>query len=111
VSGVDVARLIALAALWGGSFAFMRIAVAGMGPLWLAACRVALAFLALYAVARVRGNVPGLREHWREYFVIGVINTALPFALFAWAAQYVAASTASILNATSPFFAAIIAAF
>jgi drug/metabolite transporter (DMT)-like permease len=110
VSAVDVARLITLAALWGGSFAFMRVAVAGMGPLWLAACRVTLAFIALYAVARVRGNVPGLREHWREYLIIGVINTALPFALFSWAAQYVTASTGAILNATSPFFATIVAA-
>jgi drug/metabolite transporter (DMT)-like permease len=110
VSVVDVARLVALAALWGGSFAFMRVAVAGMGPLWLATCRVALAFVALYAVARVRGNVPALRVHWRDYLVVGVFNTALPFALFSWAAQYVTASTASILNATSPFFAAIVAA-
>ncbi len=58
----------------------------------------------------MRGNVPVLREHWREYLIIGVINTALPFALFSWAVQYVTASTGAILNATSPFFAMIVAA-
>ena len=110
MSGADVARLVSLAALWGGSFAFMRVAVAGLGPLWLAESRVVLAFVALYAFARVRGDVPGLREYWREYLAIGVINSALPFALFSWAAQHLAASTAAILNATSPFFAAIVAA-
>jgi drug/metabolite transporter (DMT)-like permease len=106
----DVARLLTLGALWGGSFAFMRVAVVALGPLWLAASRVALAFLALYLLALVRRNVPALRERWRDYLIIGIINTALPFALFSYAAQYVAASTAAILNATSPFFATIIAA-
>jgi drug/metabolite transporter (DMT)-like permease len=106
----DLARLLTLAALWGGSFAFMRAAVVAMGPLWLAASRVALAFLALYALALARRTVPVLRGHWREYMIIGVVNTALPFALFSYAAQHVAASTAAILNATSPFFATIIAA-
>ena len=106
----DAARLLVLAALWGGSFAFMRIAVAGLGPMWLATSRVTLAFLALFALALARGDVPALRERWRDYLVIGILNTALPFSLFSYAVQYIAASTASILNATSPFFATIIAA-
>lgn len=106
----DIARLLTLAALWGGSFAFMRVAVAALGPLWLASSRVTLAFLALYALALVRRGVPALRAHWRDYLTIGIINTALPFALFSFAAQHVTASTAAILNATSPFFATIIAA-
>jgi drug/metabolite transporter (DMT)-like permease len=110
MSAADIARLLALGALWGGSFAFMRVAVHVLGPVWLAASRVALAFLALYLLALARRNVPALREHWRDYLVIGIINTVLPFVLFSYAAQHVAASTAAILNATSPFFATIIAA-
>jgi drug/metabolite transporter (DMT)-like permease len=106
----DVARLLALAALWGGSFAFMRFAVAALGPIWLAAVRVALAFLALYLLALARRNVPPLREHWRGYLAIGILNTELPFTLFAYAAQHVPASVAAILNATSPFFATVVAA-
>jgi drug/metabolite transporter (DMT)-like permease len=106
----DIARLLTLAALWGGSFAFMRVAVAALGPLWLATSRVALALLALYALALLRRDVPALRAHWRDYLIVGIINTALPFALFSFAAQHVTASTAAILNATSPFFATIIAA-
>ncbi len=110
MNGADLARLVSLAALWGGSFAFMRVAVAGLGPLWLAETRVTLAFLALYAFARMRRDVPAFRLHWREYTVIGLVNTALPFALFAWATQHVPAAVAAILNATSPFFGAIVAA-
>jgi drug/metabolite transporter (DMT)-like permease len=88
----------------------MRVAVAALGPLLLATSRVALAFLALYALALLRRDVPVLRAHWRDYLIVGIINTALPFALFSFAAQHVTASTAAILNATSPFFATIIAA-
>jgi len=110
MTGADVARLVSLGALWGGSFAFMRVAVVGLGPLWLAVTRVTLAFLALYAFGRMRRDVPAFRAHWREYAVIGMINTALPFALFAWATQHVPAAVAAILNATSPFFGAIVAA-
>jgi drug/metabolite transporter (DMT)-like permease len=106
----DLARLLLLAGLWGGSFAFMRVAVPVLGPIWLAFVRVALAFLALFALALVRRAVPPFSAHWRDYVVIGVANSALPFALFCFAEQYVGAAIAAILNATSPFFAAAVAA-
>jgi len=106
----DVARLLVLAGLWGGSFAFMRVGVPGFGPVWLAFSRVALAFLALFALALARRDVPPLAAHWRDFLVVGVANSALPFALFCFAEQYVGAAIAAILNATSPFFAAAVGA-
>jgi drug/metabolite transporter (DMT)-like permease len=106
----DIARLLVLAGLWGGSFVFIRVAVAELPPLWLAFFRVAIAFAALFAVSAVQRTVPTFRTHWREYLAIGAINSALPFALYAFAEQYVTASTAAILNATSPFFSALVAA-
>ncbi|HEY7240243.1 MAG TPA: DMT family transporter [Burkholderiales bacterium] len=106
----DVARLLVLAGLWGGSFVFIRVAVPALGPLWLAFFRVALAFVALFALAVFRRSVPTLRERWRDYLVVGAVNSALPFALYCFAEQYVSASTAAILNATSPFFGALVAA-
>ncbi len=106
----DVVRLLLLAGLWGGSFAFMRVAAPALGALWLAFARVALAFAALFVLALARRNVPPFLAHWRGYAVIGVVNSALPFALFCFAEQYISASIAAILNATSPFFAAIVAA-
>src|SRR5947208_2099522 len=69
MSAADVARLLTLGALWGGSFAFMRVAVGALGPVWLATSRVVLAFLALYALALARGNVPALRNRWRDYLI------------------------------------------
>jgi drug/metabolite transporter (DMT)-like permease len=106
----DVVRLLLLAGLWGGSFAFIRVAAPELGAFWLAFARVALAFAALFVLALARRAVPPFLAHWRGYAVIGVVNSALPFALFSFAEQYVGASTAAILNATSPFFAAIVAA-
>jgi drug/metabolite transporter (DMT)-like permease len=110
MSAADLARLIALAALWGGSFAFIRVAAPVVGPLWLAESRVALAFLILTVLALSRGKLPAWRERWRDFLVVGIVNSALPFALFCFAGQYIAASTAAILNATSPFFGALAAA-
>jgi drug/metabolite transporter (DMT)-like permease len=106
----DLARLLLLAALWGGSFAFIRVAAPVVGPFWLAESRVAIAFSILLLLALSRGKVPALRERWKDFAIIGVVNSAVPFALFCFAGQYIAASTAAILNATSPFFGALAAA-
>lgn len=100
----------ALAALWGGSFVFMRYAVPAMGPVPLTFARVTIAALALLGFAVAQRGVPNLRTRWRGLAVVGLVNSAVPFVLFCFAEQYIAASTAAILNATSPFFAAIAAA-
>ena len=102
--------LVALAALWGGSFVFMRVAVPAMGPVPLAFTRVTLAAAALLAIAAAQRRMPDFRARWREFAVVGIVNSALPFVLFCYAEQYVTASAAAILNATSPFFGAVAAA-
>src|SRR5260221_6180417 len=106
----DAVRLLLLAGLWGASFAFIRVAAPALGAFWLAFARVAFAFAALFVLALGRRAVPSLLAHWRAYAVIGIVNSALPFALLSFAEQYITASAAAILNATSPFFAAIVAA-
>ena len=106
----SLALLTTLAALWGGSFVFMRYAVPAMGPVPLTFVRVALAALVLFALAAARRKPPSLRSHWRAFGIVGLVNSALPFVLFCFAEQTISASTAGILNATSPFFGAIAAA-
>lgn len=110
MSARSVALLVILAALWGGSFVFMRVAVPALGPVPLAFVRVALAAAVLLAVAYAQRRMPDFRARWRDFAVVGIVNSALPFVLFCYAEQYVTASTAAILNATSPFFGAIAAA-
>ena len=106
----SVALLLVLAALWGSSFVFMRVAVPAMGPVPLTYARVALAAIALLALAFAQRRIPPFRTRWREFAVVGVVNSAIPFVLFCYAEQYISASTGAVLNATSPFFAAIAAA-
>jgi len=105
----DLADLVLLAALWGASFLFMRIAVPEFGPVALSAMRVAGAALLLLPLLAARGQVGALREHWRPIGIVGITNSALPFLGFAYAAASLETGLSSIFNSTSPLFAALIA--
>lgn len=87
----------------------MRVAVPVLGPVQLIAYRVSLAALFLAGVALLQRRRLDLRAHWRHYLILGACNSALPFLLFAFAAQTLSASLLSILNATAPIWAALIA--
>ena len=106
----DLARLVALAAMWGASYLFMRYAVPHLGPVLMIELRVLVAGLALAAFVYASGRGIDWRQHWRGYLFVGSIGLALPFALIAEALTVIDASTAAILNALSPLFAAIVAA-
>ncbi|MGH8852754.1 MAG: DMT family transporter [Telluria sp.] len=115
MSTVNMLRLVVLAAIWGGSFLFMRIAAPVLGPALLIEYRVLFAALFLAAVAgfmRWRGKgVPlDLRRNWKHYLILGFLNSALPFLLFAFAARTLSASVLSVLNATAPMFGALVGA-
>ena len=106
----QLAMLLGLAALWGASFLFMRVAVPEFGPVVLADARVAIAGAALLAYAAVIGARPALRARWRDYLLLGTINAALPFTLLAAAELEIEASLAAVLNAMAPLFGALVAA-
>ena len=106
---IGFSRLLLLAALWGGSFLFMRMAAFVVGPAWLILARVSLAAIFLWMVAMWFRKGLQASRHWRHYLVLGFFNSALPFLLFAYAAQTISASLLSILNATAPMWAAVIA--
>jgi len=106
----QLAMLLSLAALWGASFLFMRVAVPSFGPIVLADARVALAGVILLGYATAIGARPVLRERWRDYLLLGSINAALPFSLLAAAQLEIEASLAAVLNAMAPLFGALVAA-
>jgi drug/metabolite transporter (DMT)-like permease len=106
----DLARLVALAALWGGSYLFMRYAVPHVGVVLMIEMRVVIAGIALAALIYATGGAIGWREHWRAFAFVGAVGMALPFVLIAQALTAIDASTAAILNALSPLFASIVAA-
>jgi drug/metabolite transporter (DMT)-like permease len=109
--GQDIGRLLLLSALWGGSFIFIRVAAPVLGPVVLVWVRVLLAGLLLLAYAWGSRRSIEFRRHWRQYLMLGLFNSALPFLLISTAELHLSASLAAMLNATSPLFGAIIAFF
>ena len=106
----NLIRLVTLAAIWGGSFLFMRIAAPVLGPAVLIEYRVTFAALFLAAIALMLRKQLHLRQHWKHYLILGLFNSALPFLLFAFAARTLSASVLSVLNATAPMWGALIGA-
>ncbi len=105
----EIAELLLLAALWGGSFLFMRIAAPVLGPVWLIEMRVLLAGLALLPLL-IHSNQWGIvRAKAVPLFVVGCLNSALPFLLLAFASISLPAGFTSILNATAPLFGTVVA--
>lgn len=101
-------ELTLLGAIWGCSFLFMRVAVPSFGPYALVEVRLLLGALVLLPFLwKARAQFPARR--WRWLVPIGLINSAIPFVLFAWAAQRAPAAIGAICNAMTVLFAALIA--
>jgi hypothetical protein len=103
------AEFLLLAMIWGASFLFMRTAAVEFGAWTTAGLRVSVAALFLLPLLWLRGQVSVLRAHWRPVFVVGLFNSALPFALYSFAVQHITTGLSSILNATVPLFGALVA--
>ena len=102
--------LILLAAIWGASFLFMRIAAPSLGGVWLIEGRVGFAALFLFFVILVLKKKINLKENWGHYAVIGILSAAIPFLCYGYAAQYLTASLMSVVNALTPIFGTAISA-
>jgi len=100
-------ELSVLGAIWGASFLFMRVAANDFGPIALVEVRLALGSLALMPLLwRERRQFP--LSLWPKLALIGAINSALPFLLFAWAAQRAPAGVGAITNAMTVLFTALV---
>lgn len=106
----DFGLLLLLAAIWGASFLFIRIAAPVLNPVVLVEFRVVLAGVTLLGYAAVVHRVPSFRGQWRRYLALSALNAALPFTLVATAALYLTASNVAILNATTALCTAVVAA-
>jgi drug/metabolite transporter (DMT)-like permease len=98
-----------LAALWGSSFLFMRIGASEFGPLATAWTRVFVATLFLGPFMLRQGHWPIFQKNWKLILGFGAFNSALPFALFAYAVLHISTGLSAILNAAVPLFAAMVA--
>lgn len=106
----DLLDLVLLAALWGGSFLFMRYAVPDFGVVPLIWLRVAVASACLLPLLLMKGQLSALRQRAGALAVMGLFNSGLPFLLIAWATLSITAGLASIMNAMTPICTALIGA-
>ena len=112
----DWGLLVALSILWGMTFFFAKIALPEIPPVTLVLGRVLLGALALLVFLRLAGvALPAARSAWIAFFGMGLLNNVAPFSLIflgqSLMPKEIAASLASILNATTPLFAMVIAHF
>jgi drug/metabolite transporter (DMT)-like permease len=110
MTGADAARLVTLAAIWGASFLFIRIAAPVFGVLATADVRMLIAGGALAAYYAITGFDAQWRRWWRFYLGIGVLNCVLPFLLYGYAALDITVGLLAVLNATSPMWGAVLSA-
>lgn len=110
MSTANLLRLLLLAAIWGGSFLFMRIAAPVLGAAVLIEYRVLFAAIFLAVVGLFLKKSLDWKQHWKHYFILGLFNSALPFLMFAFAARTLSASVLAVLNATTPLWGTLIAA-
>lgn len=104
----DAARLVTLAAMWGASFLFMRVAAPVVGAVATADLRMLIAGSALLAYYAATGFDAQWRLQWRHYLAIGILNSAAPFLLYSYAALDLSVGLLAVLNATSPMWAALL---
>ena len=102
-------EFVLLGAIWGSSFLFTQLAEGEFGAVPTAGLRVAIAAVCLLPLLMLQGHGPVLRRHWKSVFFVGVLNSGLPFACFAFALLYLTTGLSAILNATVPLFGALVA--
>lgn len=105
---VDRLTLLLLAAVWGASFLFLRIAAPAVGPVALAALRGAGAALTLLPLVIWHRQLRALGAVWPMVLVSSLLSCVLPFIGLSWAAQSLPAGPLSVLNATTPMWGALV---
>lgn len=104
----DMSLLILVAIIWASAFMAIKIAVPEVGPLWLAAIRVAIGAVALAPYALIKGLVlPNGPQMWGLVVVMAVLNVVVPFFLISWAELTIDAGVTSLLMGIGPFLALV----
>ena len=110
MSSRSAVMFVLLAAIWGSSFMFMRIAAPEFGAIWTAQLRVGLACIVLLAYIFLTKRQYFFRSHWKHFWIAGFFNSGFPFLMFSYAALHIPAGYSAILNAIIPLWAAVFSA-
>ena len=102
-------RFIALGALWGSVFLWIKIAQQELGTLTIVAFRVTFAVIGFVIIFIALKRKLPLRQHWKTFLILAVFNIILPFSLISWSQQYISSGISSILNSTSTLMTLLLA--
>ena len=112
MSAIEWGLLLLLSMIWGGSFFFGMVILRELPPLTLVLGRVTLGALIMHLFLRIRGeSLPREPKAWLAFLVMGALNNVIPFSLIFWGETQISSSLASILNATTPLWGAVVAHF
>lgn len=108
----DVGRLLFVGAIWGGAFIFIALALTDFGPISIATWRVFLGAVVLLIIAVLVGQkFPRGARNWRNIFVVGCLNSAVPFFLISWGQQFISSAETALLMAMGTFFGLVVSHF
>ena len=102
-------EFFALAAIWGSSFLFTRISAAEFGTFATAALRTGIAAAVMLPFLLRSEHWGAFKQHAKPIMFVGLLNSGIPFAMYAFAVMSITTGLSSILNATVPLFGAIVA--
>jgi drug/metabolite transporter (DMT)-like permease len=102
-------QMSVLAALWGASYMFIKVAIDDVSPIIVVWVRLVLAALVLVPIAHHRGALSALRPHLATIVLLSVVQVAIPFLLITFGEKHIASSLAGILVASAPIFTALLA--
>lgn len=100
--------LVTLALIWGCSFMFMKVLVPVFGPIYTAGFRLLVGALFLFVIALIKNITIFKKEYFKHFIIMGIFNSAIPFFLFASAAQYIPSTISVIANSLTPVFTALL---
>jgi drug/metabolite transporter (DMT)-like permease len=107
--------LLALSAIWGSSFMFIKVGVRELEPSTLVAGRLVLAALTLIVIVKARTPLREatgqVREHIGAFLFVALLNSVVPFWLLAWGETKIDSGLAALLQACAPLFTALLAFF
>ncbi len=104
----DLIDMLVLAAVWGASFLFLRIASPALGPVVVAAGRVSGAALILLPLVFMRGQAHEWKGRIKPLIITALLSSVLPFLGLSQASRSLPAGLLSILNATTPIWGALV---
>ena len=110
MSAREWAALVFLSVLWGSSFLFVELAITGFPTLTIVAIRLIGAAIILWGIAIALGHPPPCNwSIWKVFFIMGLLNNAIPFTLIVWGQTHITSGLASLLIATAPLFSVLVA--